>query len=157
MSKGILSITRHPFVLILLVLLPLFLAACASTSASATSASTTSFNCTFKQFSAVVYEGPDKGLSVEGQLTLQVNQSGSLTGTLKQTKGSDIPVVGQANGRAINLIFDLGQSRLLFGVGTLQQDIHTCAGAAGGPLVGPRGADSGNWGTPSKPGGGGGG
>ena len=152
MRKGKLSTTRHPFVLILLMLLPLFLSACASTSASAKSASTTSFNCAFKQFSAVVYEGPDKGLSVEGQLTLQVNQSGSLTGTLKQTKGSDVLVVGQANGRAINLIFDLGKSRLLFGVGTLQQDIHTCEGAAGGPLVGPRGADSGNWGTPSNPG-----
>ena len=111
--------------------------------------------CTFKQFSAVVYQGTDRGLSVQGQLTLQMNKIGSLTGTLKQTNGPDVTVVGQTNGRAINLIFDLGQGRLLFDVGTLQQDIP-CGGAAGGPLVGPRSADSGNGGTPSKPGRGGG-
>jgi hypothetical protein len=149
--------TRHPFVLILLIALTLVLVACGSTDPSSPSSGAASFSCTFKQFSATVYQGPDRGLSVQGQLTLQVNQTGSLSGTLKQTSGPDVSVVGQADGRAINLVFNLGQNRLLFGVGTLQQDIHSCAGAAGGPLVGPNGPDSGNWGTPSKPGGSGGG
>jgi hypothetical protein len=99
-------------------------------------------------FTATVYRGLDTGLSVQGELTLQADASGSVTGVLKQTNGPQVvSIVGQANGRAINLLFDLGKKQLLFGVGTMQNDLRACEGQAGGSLVGPREADSGDWGV----------
>jgi hypothetical protein len=112
--------TRHTFVLIWLILLALVLAGCGSTNSSSASPTTSTLTCTFNQFQATVHQGPDRGLSMQDQLILQANQAGSLTGMLKQTSEADVAVTGQANGRAINLIFDLGENRLLFGVGTLQ-------------------------------------
>jgi hypothetical protein len=35
----------------------------------------------------------------------------------------------------------------MYGVGTMQHDLRTCQGHAGGPLVGPRDPDSGSWGV----------
>lgn len=103
------------------------------------------FDCLFVQFKAAVYAGPDTGVSMQGNLNLHVDDSGSVNGVLKQAKQADIQAVGQANGRAIHLIFDLGQARLIYGVGTLQNPIQMCKGAVGGPLVGPNERDSGSW------------
>ena len=104
-------------------------------------------SCTVKNFEATIQQGPDKGWSMTGDLALTIAADGGLTGTLKQTNGSaDIMAVGQVNGRAINLAFDLGTGKTVFGVGTLWKPISECDGAIGGPLVGPQPGDSGDWG-----------
>jgi hypothetical protein len=56
-----------------------------------------------------------------------------------------LPVVGQANGHAINLMITVGDGKYVFGVGTLEQPIDQCAGEMGGPFVGPEAGDFGDW------------
>jgi hypothetical protein len=112
---------------------------------SPTPSKSLSINCLFAQFKATIYTGPDAGMSLQGNLHLHIDPDGSVTGVLKQANGPDIHSVGQANGRAINLIFDLGQNRLIYGVGTLQNPIQMCKGSAGGPFVGPDEKDAGSW------------
>jgi hypothetical protein len=88
-------------------------------------------------FEAVVDQGPDKGLTLAGELVVSVDANGGMTGTLKSAGEAEVAVVGQVTGRAINLALDLGGGRAMFGTGTLFQPISECAGTAGGPLVGP--------------------
>jgi hypothetical protein len=112
---------------------------------SPTIAQNPSRDCLFAQFSATINTGPDAGTSLQGNLQLHIDQDGSVTGVLKQAKGPAINSVGQANGRAINLIFDLGHNQLIYGVGTLQNPIQMCKGSVGGPFVGPAEKDTGSW------------
>jgi hypothetical protein len=69
------------------------------------------------------------------------------TGAATPTAGSttSVPVVGQSTGRAINLLFTVGDGQYLFGVGTMEHDLATCDGAMGGPFVGPQPGDAGDW------------
>ncbi|HLI08417.1 MAG TPA: hypothetical protein VKV40_17780 [Ktedonobacteraceae bacterium] len=137
------------FVLVLLTL-TFGITACASVAASTGSSNatmhTSTFTCSARHFEVTVYRGPDAGFSLQGALKLQVDSSGAITGTLTQTNGTTVQIAGQANGRAINLLFTLSNGKSLFGVGTLQNDIRQCKGAVGGPEVGPNPADSGSWG-----------
>jgi hypothetical protein len=94
---------------------------------------------------AKVHLGPDAGLSLSGDLILAADRTGTVIGQLVHTDGTIISITGQATGRALNLIFDLGERGLVFGVGTGQQPISACSGVIGGPLVGPRSGDSGDW------------
>lgn len=71
--------------------------------------------------------------------------TGTVTGELVQAGGSKVSTTGQATGRSLSLIFDLAERGLIFGVGVGQQEITACAGLIGGPLVGPRSGDSGDW------------
>jgi hypothetical protein len=113
-------------------------------------------------FEVTIYEGPSAPLMLAGGLTLQIEPSGSFSGALTravpnadelETLGvlpaGDIPVVGQVNGHAINLLFDLGEGQYVFGVGTAQSDLNTCdgdiPGRIGGPAVGPGPGDRGDW------------
>lgn len=104
-----------------------------------------SISCTI-DFEATVHQGPDAGLSLVGDLALQIESSGALSGALSQQDGSQVPVSGQAQGQAINLVFDLGSEQYIFGVGSLQYDIRECKGAIGGPFTGPQPGDNGDWG-----------
>ena len=138
------------FIIVSLLVLGLFVAVFVSLAAvfpTNASNAAASMSCG-GPFTATVYHGPDSGLTVQGELNLHVDATGSVTGVLKQSKGVPVvSIVGQANGRAINLLFDLGTHGLLFGVGTMQEDLRTCKGHAGGPLVGPADPDSGSWGV----------
>jgi hypothetical protein len=97
-------------------------------------------------FEATVYQGPSAGLSLIGPLSLQVDATGNLTGALTASDGTLVEVTGQAIGRSINLVFNLGQDKRIFGVGSLENDIRGCKGVAGGPFTGPKPGDSGDWG-----------
>lgn len=98
------------------------------------------------RFEAVVRRGPSAGLVLRGVLELLVERSGGINeGALTFQDGTRAPVVGQANGRAINLLFRLAAGRTLIGVGTLENDILTCRGAGGGIFTGPLAADVGDW------------
>jgi hypothetical protein len=94
-----------------------------------------------------VYYGPDKGLSLQGDLKLQETKAGQLSGMLVRNHGSTVLVSGQRTGVAINLVFYLGHNKHIFGVGTFGQDPGATQWFVGGPLVGPNKADAGDWGV----------
>jgi hypothetical protein len=128
-------VKRYSGILVGLVLCALALGGCDTGSATGGTAGT-AVRCG-GHFEAVVDQGPDKGLSVVGTLTIDVDANGSMSGTLQPTSGANIAVIGQVTGRAINLAMDLGGGKSMFGTGTLFNPISQCSGTAGGPLVGP--------------------
>lgn len=143
MARGAWGVRNAPPIRIsafCLTILLMSLAACATVTSNAAP-----INCTVA-FEANVHHGPDAGLSLVGNLTLQVEPSGALSGVLTQQDSSQVQVSGQAQGQAINLVFDLGNKQHIFGVGSLQYDVRECKGAIGGPFTGPQPGDSGDWG-----------
>jgi hypothetical protein len=100
---------------------------------------------TIGPFEATVHAGPDTGLSLRGRLSLGADRNGQITGLLAPARGHAVRVSGQVNGNAINLVFYLGSGTHVFGVGTIGQDPGAKQSFAGGPLVGPRKGDSGDW------------
>lgn len=102
--------------------------------------------CSFS-FVAGVRFGPNEGLEARGLLKLNVTRDGSLSGELGLADGSAIPVTGTTVGQSINMIFNLGGSRYIYGVGTsLEPMFDACGGfALGGPLAGPEEGDLGDW------------
>lgn len=98
-------------------------------------------------FEATVLSGPDAELELIGTLGLDVDETGSATGLLTTDSGLEVAVVGQINGRAINLAFDLGDDVYIFGLGTSVEPIgaESCGLSLGGPFVGPDPADTGTW------------
>lgn len=111
-------------------------------------------------FEATVRRGPDAGLSLDGLLALGLTPAGAVDhGQLVKADGTTVPVVGQVTGRAVNLLFEVGTGQTVYGVGTAAEDLRSaCATlmrqhlyapmpALGGPLVGPKGDDSGEWAT----------
>ncbi len=96
-------------------------------------------------FSATIYQGPDKGMTLVGELELTASSSGRLTGKLVRNSGTSLPVSGQLTGLAISLVFYLPGGKHIFGVGTFGQDPTSKQWAVGGPLVGPGKGDSGDW------------
>ncbi len=131
-------IQQNKFLFILLPTL-LLLSACVRPSA------TTSPACVLA-FEGTIRNGPNADLSLTGNLGFMVyGESSGLTGTLKLEDGKEIPVTGQATGRAINLILDLGSDSLIYATGTAQNAMNYCQGSAGGSLVGPLPGDSGDW------------
>lgn len=117
---------------------------CSLTACGGTAATTTSQQCT-GTFEATVHQGPDAGLSVVGDLKLQIDPSGTITGVVSEKDGTQIVTSGQTIGQAISLLFDVGGGKHIFGVGTLEKDRHECKGVVGGPMSGPRSGDSGDW------------
>jgi hypothetical protein len=97
------------------------------------------------RFEATVRQGPSAGLSLMGNLALQVEPSGRANVVLTLRDRSEIKATGQVNGQAINLIFVVRPDTYIFGVGTLQHPAPECAGVLGGPFVGPELGDIGDW------------
>lgn len=97
------------------------------------------------QFEATVHHGPNAGLSVTGTLLFFLDHSGEVSGVVVTGDGREIPTSGQANGRAINLTFQLDEQQYLFGVGSAENPINTCTGYWGGSFTGPASGDSGDW------------
>lgn len=130
---------RVQFILSLIVVV-LGLTACSGIPAAADV-----IKCTVN-FEATVHQGPNVGLSLAGPLALEVDSTGNLTGVLTTNGGTYIQATGQAVGHSINLVFDLGDDKHIFGVGSLENNIQECKGAIGGPFTGPEPGDSGDWG-----------
>src|SRR5437868_12822098 len=63
-------------------------------------------SCTFGFF-ATVEDGPHAGLTLRGDLALDISPTGEATGQLTTDDGTVIPAVGQITGRAVSLSFDL--------------------------------------------------
>lgn len=98
-------------------------------------------------FEATVRQGPSSGVALLGVLDFKVDGAGVLYGKLMQKDGGELLVAGQVEGRAVHLVFDLGDEQNVFGVGTAKAQItnDTCGLALGGPFVGPAAGDSGDW------------
>lgn len=109
------------------------------------SAATSETECS-GDFEATVHSGKNAGLSLNGNLSLHIQPSGNFIGTLATDDNAAVQVTGYAVSQAFNLVFDLGDGRYLFGVGSSQYDIRDCKGVAGGPFTGPEPGDSGDWG-----------
>lgn len=101
-------------------------------------------------FQAGVYYGPSTGLFLDGQLVFNLLDDGGIEGyyvSLDQTVAYEMS--GQVNGRAVNLMFDLGDGKYVYGVGTAKDrfDGGNCGTQLGGPLVGSEPGDMGDWET----------
>jgi hypothetical protein len=100
--------------------------------------------CRF-DFEAKVIQGPDLGTALIGNLALEINPTGGISGVLVGKDGTQVNVVGQATGRAVNLAFEVGNNLTIFGVGTARREMTGCGGVLGGPFAGPRPGDLGDW------------
>jgi hypothetical protein len=133
--------------------------AAANGAGPATAASLSAQSCR-AAFEVSLEEGPSAPLTVAGFLNIQIEPDGSFTGTLsredaslvvsgKADFGKSLNVVGQANGRSISMVVDLGNGQHIFGVGASQNDLAACNGdfdgVMGGPAVGPQPGDHGDW------------
>lgn len=98
------------------------------------------------EFEATVRQGPSAGLVLKGALSLPVEPSGSINqGVFVLTNGTRLPLVGQATGRAINLLIQLPDGHRVYGVGTMETDLGLCQGMLGGVFTGPLAGDLGDW------------
>ena len=120
----------------------------AQTTAPAAAARTA---CEVRDFEATVLQGKNAGLSLQGTLILQADATGRLITRLTPKTGNATQGSGQVNGRAINLFFDLGGGKNIFGTGTLDHDFAECKGVLGGTFAGPDRADTGTWGCSCCP------
>jgi hypothetical protein len=83
---------------------------------------------------------------LSGNLSFTPDQTGAIAqGQLQLQDGTMIPVVGQRNGRALNLRLSLENQQVVVAVGTAEQDLATCQGAVDGLLTGPQLGDLGDW------------
>ncbi len=77
----------------------------------------------------------DQDTIVAGNLKIDVDQSGKLTGTLTPATGDALAVSGAVSGQAINIAISMGNDQYLFGSGTFTQPVSQCAGVAGGTFA----------------------
>ena len=97
-------------------------------------------------FEATMHRGSSMGLALGGEYVMNVEGSGAVVGALTLESGDIVPFVGQAQGRAISLAFDLGDEREVFGVGAAEQPLREeCGGEFGGPFTGPESGALGDW------------
>lgn len=107
-------------------------------------------------WTANVRLGPDTGSllvtgasqpgEVKGTLSLTIGDDGAIDqGQLRLADGTNLSVVGQAVGRALNLRLQDSNGRALIAVGTGEQAITACSGKIDGPLTGPNLGDLGEW------------
>jgi hypothetical protein len=110
-------------------------------------------NCRLEIFAAIRL-GPSAGVILDGsvpgelrgRLTLAIGADGAIdNGRFRLEGGAELPVVGQANGRALNLRVDVATDQSLILVGTAAQKLEQCTGDIDGLLTGPRVGDLGDW------------
>ncbi|MFL5760007.1 MAG: hypothetical protein ACJ789_09720 [Thermomicrobiales bacterium] len=91
--------------------------------------------------------GPDKGKDLKGDLTLKIGAlDGAIDdGSFKDKGGATYDVVGQATGRALNLLFTGGDEETIALSGTAQRDVVLCRGSMQGTFGGPDIEDLGTW------------
>jgi hypothetical protein len=111
-----------------------------------------------------IHEGPSAisgPVTLSGNLRLKIDPSGGFTGVLTPSEGQSsvifgnlsvedptrIDVVGQINGRAFNLILELGNGKRIYGSGTMKNDLSKVkdAGGIGGTATGPESGDRDDW------------
>jgi hypothetical protein len=108
---------------------------------------------------ASIRVGPSAGVIVggnvpgelSGKLTIAIGADGAIdSGRFRVKGGADLPVVGQADGRSLNLRVDVADDQTLIFVGTAAQRLEQCTGDIDGLLTGPRVGDLGDWHATAK-------
>ena len=103
---------------------------------------------------ATIRLGPSAGVIIDGtvpgelrgELSIAVGADGAIdSGRFRLEGGAELPVVGQADGRALNLRVDIAADQTLILVGTAAQRLEQCTGDVDGLLTGPRVGDLGDW------------
>jgi hypothetical protein len=90
--------------------------------------------------------GPNRKNVYEGELQVTIDPDGSINeGSFINEDGDEFDLVGQVNGRAVNLRIDLGEDGFLSLNGTAQRDFDLCRGEAEGTFGGPEPKDLGTW------------
>ncbi len=98
--------------------------------------------------------GPSAGAILEGnvpgelrgELTFEIGPDGAVdSGRLAVEGGPELPVVGQVDGRALNLRVEVGPDQTVVLVGTAARPLDRCRGDVDGLLTGPRVGDLGDW------------
>jgi hypothetical protein len=92
-----------------------------------------------------VRQGPGAGLHLSGDLKLDVDPAGAISGSWRLVDQSIVQVVGQATGRAVNLMLMLSDGRRVFGVGTADFPLGGGSTIIGGVGTGPNEGDSADW------------
>ncbi len=112
-------------------------------------------------FVATVRQGPSAGQvlaagagkpgELQGELSFTLTETGGIDkGTLRLPNGTNLPVVGQATGRSLQLRIAAGQGRAVVVVGVGEQELTTCQGAVDGLATGPQPGDLGDWHATAK-------
>lgn len=97
---------------------------------------------------ARVYLGPYLDTEYEGTLSLDIDETGAIdSGAFQTIDGQRFPLVGQADGRALDLRIDLGNGLLLTLTGAAELPFSVCQGAAAGSFGGPEMGNMGTWTT----------
>jgi hypothetical protein len=108
---------------------------------------------------AAIRLGPSAGVIIagnvpgelSGKLTVEIGADGAIdSGRFRVKGGAELPVVGQAVGRSLNLRVDVGDDQTLIFVGTAAQRLEQCTGDIDGLLTGPRVGDLGDWHATAK-------
>jgi hypothetical protein len=103
---------------------------------------------------ATVRVGPSTGTlfqgnvpgQLRGDLSFSLGQGGAIdSGRLRLEGGADLPAVGQATGRALDLRVQAGIGQTLVFDGTAEQPLDRCTGAVDGLFTGPQAGDIGDW------------
>jgi len=103
---------------------------------------------------AAIRLGPSAGVIIDGnvpgelrgELSFALGADGAIdSGRFRLDGGAELPVVGQASGRALNLRVDVAANQTLILVGTAAQLLEQCTGDVDGLLTGPRVGDLGDW------------
>lgn len=95
---------------------------------------------------ALTSAGPSSGQAYSGVLEITISAGGAIdSGSFTPDGGISAPVVGETEGRALDLRLTFADGQALVLTGTGEYPIDTCSGALSGGFSGPRLGDTGSW------------
>lgn len=95
---------------------------------------------------ALTSAGPSFGQAYAGVLEITLGNAGAIdSGTFTPDGGIAAPVVGESDGRALDLRITFADGQALVLSGTGANPIETCSGALSGVFSGPQLGDTGSW------------
>jgi hypothetical protein len=111
--------------------------------------------CTIRGFRAKVFQGPTEGMILNGNISMQLDGDGSLSGSLlSEDRQVLVNLVGRTHEQGIYLEFDLGYSgsiqAQILGLGVLPQPFTDCSTSMWGWFIGPQPGDRGLWYVPGS-------
>ncbi len=106
--------------------------------------------CTIRGFRASVFQGPTRGMVLNGNISLRLDPDGSLSGSLlSEDRQVQVNFVGRTTEHGIYMTFDLGYSGRtqaeIAALGVIPQRFADCTEPMLGIFVGPQPGDQGVW------------
>ena len=98
------------------------------------------------EFNQAITPGGSQAGQLQGELSFTLSNSGKLEqASLKLPDNSNLPVVGQTTGNALQLRINLDGRVAMVAMGVGEDDIANCKGAVDGTTSGPQLGDLGEW------------